>query len=461
MPSVLLVVVSAALVLLLNTIPVIAADFYIDPALGSPANDGSVNRPWKSLQNVLASGLVESREWEALPYGSDSNLAIKNRGAPVKAGDTIWLRDGSYGDLSIRGFYNSDFITIAALRGHRPFFNSIHLQSTANWALKGLHVRPVGSGNKHHALVQIEPHITHGPLYNVVVEDGVLSSAANTSKWSAEDWNRRSRDGIYAGGTHITLRRNQLTNINHGITITASHSLIEKNTIENFAGDGIRGLGDHGVYQYNLIKNCYDVNDNHDDGFQSWSRGPMGKSGQGVVTGIVLRGNTIINYEDSDQLHRGTLQGIGCFDGFFADWIIENNVVVVDHWHGITLLGAHNCRIVNNTVIDRNKRDPGPPWIRIGKHKNGQPSVNCVVRNNLVPKLNIESRNGNQVDHNMIIEDSGQFFKNALMNDFRLNRGSPPIDTGSSDLAPKIDIVGTLRPQGDGVDLGAYEYTAE
>ena len=46
---------------------------------------------------------------------------------------------------------------------------------------------------------------------------------------------------------------------------------------------------------------------------------------------MVLRGNTIINYEDPGQPHRGTLQGIGCFDGMFVDWVIENNVVIVDH----------------------------------------------------------------------------------------------------------------------------------
>ena len=64
------------------------------------------------------------------------------------------------------------------------------------------------------------------------------------------------------------------------------------------------------------------------------------ESERGEVVGLVLRGNTIINYEDPDQPHRGTLQGIGCFDGMFVDWIIENNVIIVDHYHGITLSGA-------------------------------------------------------------------------------------------------------------------------
>ena len=104
----------------------------------------------------------------------------------------------------------------------------------------------------------------------------------------------------------------------------------------------------------------------------------------------MLRGNTIINNEDPNQPHRGTLQGIGCFDGMFVDWIIENNVIVVDHYHGITLGGARGCRIVNNTVIDPNDQRPGPAALRVGKHKRGMTSSGCTVRNNLVSALYVE-----------------------------------------------------------------------
>ena len=53
-------------------------------------------------------------------------------------------------------------------------------------------------------------------------------------------------------------------------------------------------------------------------------------------------------------------------------------------------------------------------------------------------------------------------FVSAAEGDFRLAPGSAAIDAGTS--MPGIldrDIEGTARPQGAGVDLGAYEYTAE
>lgn len=41
---------------------------------------------------------------------------------------------------------------------------------------------------------------------------------------------------------------------------------------------------------------------------------------------------------------------------------------------------------------------------------------------------------------------------------YRLQLGSPCIDTGAASGAPKTDILGAARPQGGGFDMGAYEY---
>ena len=47
--------------LLLIATPLHAGDFYVDPEHGDKANDGSAARPWRSLQEVVDSGLVESQ----------------------------------------------------------------------------------------------------------------------------------------------------------------------------------------------------------------------------------------------------------------------------------------------------------------------------------------------------------------------------------------------------------------
>jgi parallel beta-helix repeat protein len=48
-------------------------------------------------------------------------------------------------------------------------------------------------------------------------------------------------------------------------------------------------------------------------------------------------------------------------------------------------------------------------------------------------------------------------YVNPLAADFRPQLSSPAIDTGWSAVAPRTDLEGTARPQGNGFDIGAYE----
>lgn len=435
-----------------------AEEFWVDPVHGQSDNDGSSSAPWRSLQEVLDMGLVETQGWESLPYVPGAKLVTKNPGARVKGGDTIYLRSGYHGALRIVGFYNEKRITVAAQKGHEPRFGRVLVRASSHWLFRGLRVSPEhGPKYERTTLFDINSHGWQGPIYDIVVEGSHLQSIEDSSKWSASDWVKLSCDGIKAHGKNIVIRNNVLRNVRLGIGMEADSSLVENNLVENFAADGIRGLGDHTVYQYNTIKNSYDVDAVHNDGFQSWSVGSEGV-GTGEVIGVVLRGNTFINYEDPQQPHRGAMQGIGCFDGMFVDWVVENNVIIVDQWHGIAFGGLRNSRIVNNTVLDPNRERPGPPWIKVTSHKNGAPSAGVVVRNNLSAAIVIEVEEDLVADHNLIIKNPAKLFVDAPAYDLRLKKKARAVDAGSSDLAPDIDHEKVSRPWGDGYDIGAYEY---
>lgn len=87
------------------------ADWYVDPSVPDNTGDGSALRPWRTLEDVFAAGLIESKDKDGNPV---------NAGAPVKAGDTLWLRSGYHGDINTGGYFNDDYITIAAEAGYTP-----------------------------------------------------------------------------------------------------------------------------------------------------------------------------------------------------------------------------------------------------------------------------------------------------------------------------------------------------
>jgi hypothetical protein len=115
--------------------------------------------------------------------------------------------------------------------------------------------------------------------------------------------------------------------------------------------------------------------------------------------------------------------------------------------------------VINNTVLDQNNARPGPPWICIGKHKNGTPPVNCVVRNNLATAFT--SAKGVLEESNLTVHDPAAFFVDADHFDLHLLPGAAAIDAGSSLNAPKLDRDRITRPQGNGIDIGAYEWHSD
>lgn len=407
-----------------------AVNYYVDPVNGDKADDGSIAYPWRTLAEVFA----EHHTFEA--------------------GDTIFLLSGHHESVIVNGM-NAGYVTILPLEGHQPTLKKVTFSNANKWELFGVTISPeTAPSYSRSTLITINSSASE-----IIIDSCYVYSVEDNTPWSAADWVNNACSGANISGDNNIIRNSHFLNMDHGIfvEVEGQNNLVKNNIIENFAGDGLRGIGNYNTFEYNTVKNCYNVDDNHDDGFQSYSRGPDSTPGEGTVYGIVLRGNTIINYTDPNQPLRGVLQGIGCFDGMFEDWIVENNVVITNHWHGITLLGARNCKIINNTVVDRNDQTPGPPWIKIGKHSDGTLSTGNLIRNNLTTSMSNDDDIGT-VDFNIIVGNYDDFFVDYANFDLRLKEGCPAIDAGSDEYAPLIDIEGNTRPQGAGFDVGAYEY---
>ena len=149
--------------------------------------------------------------------------------------------------------------------------------------------------------------------------------------------------------------------------------------------------------------------------------------------------------------------------------LIANNVIDRNVAFGIHLYKApHDVRIANNTITRH-----GRAGILFANDTRDSLAVNNVVTNNqigiytysLVGLGNTAVNNltwgntqsnvnvtGVPVTGNIVADP-----KYVGAGDYRLQAGSPAVDSGLAAFAPADDILGVARPRGLGPDLGAYE----
>jgi len=329
-----------------------ARDLHVAPGATARGADGSAERPWPGVAEALAAG--------------------------AGGGDRLLLGAGEYGSVVISGVRADPPLEIAPVDpdGRTPRLTTLRVRESAGVSIRGLLVEG-GEGRPNAPIVRIEADAS-----GVTLEGLTVRSGTGHGSWSAEEWVERSRRGILAEGPGASILGNRLSAVRHGITVIGPDARVTGNLIDGFSGDGIRGLGDRGLYEGNTIRNCVQVDRNHPDGFQSWARAPGGKAGTGEITGVVFRGNTIINHTGPRTPLTCHLQGIGLFDGMYVDWRIEDNLVEVDAWHGITVRGAVNTRVTGNVVRNISPGRPGPPSVVLASHKDGRPGANNLLAGN-------------------------------------------------------------------------------
>lgn len=414
--------------------------YYCDPQSGNMENNGSASTPWPSLATVAESGIL------------------------FDPGDIIYLNSGYHGDVLITTL-NDETVSITAAPGQTPTASKITLSPTSGyWDISGLRVSPTFGSN-----VQGGSMIVIAGQNNSVSSCEIFSTLEDTSNWTVTDWKTKTSSGVIISGSNHLIADSTITNVQMGINISGTFNTAKGNRIQNFTVDGMRALGNDILIENNAILDNYNIDDNHDDAIQSFTFGDP-------IYRVTIRGNTIVETTDFNRPFLGSLQGIGCFDGMYEDWVIENNVIIVNHYHGISLYGAINCKIINNTVIDQQiDSTPGPTWITIEPDQSysgeSDPVLKAyylgrdnLVRNNLTTDLKTRTQLGT-FDNNKIIGAGSfdQYFVDYPW-DLHLKAGSPAIDAGSNTGAPATDADGAARPlDGDNngsaiVDWGAYEY---
>jgi len=372
---------------------IITNAFFIDPIHGSASGDGSKEAPWNSLQDLINSGLLESRAWSEYPAENldESYLKPMNEGAPIKGGDTIYLMNGNYGDLSISEHYNSAPIIIKAYPGQKPVFTQMKLTSSANWVFENIAIDRTGL-ELGPALFLANNHSWTGNSWDISLINSQLTGSRDINAWGLQEW-LSVGGGIRSYAKNFKASGNTIENVRDAVLSQGANSLFEYNIINQYAFDAIRGFGEYSEFKYNLIKNSVytDYSLNHDDAFQSWIL-----DANTPQVGIVLHGNVII---DNHDLHKSPspflatrtprVQAIGLFDGPFWNWKITNNAIVVSSSHGISTDKLKHSTVTGNVLIQNPNNTAGStPQISL-RAKTGTaewPVVDNVIAENVMPR---------------------------------------------------------------------------
>lgn len=402
--------------------------FYIDPINGSANGDGSKENPWGNLQEVIDSGFIESRNWSQYPAGelNESFLQPRNQGAQIKSGDTIYLMSGNYGDLKIQGYYNTNPIDIKAYPGQNPVFKSIYMRSVANWNFDNITIDRTGLVPVKY-LFNVLSHSHLGNSWNINISNSHITGSNDINSWGLTEWLNTS-GGITLNARNSIVRNNLIENVKMALMSNGDNSLIEYNTINQFAFDGIHPFGNYTTVQYNLIKNSVytDYRKNHDDAIQSWNYSDE------PLKGVIIHGNVIIDNFDLNKSRSKFLatrtpgmQGIGLFDGPMWDWQITNNIIVVSSHHGISAYTFKNGLISDNIIIQNPLRTDKTPWIKISVKDqfNMWPVENNVVSHNIVSgTISSINESKNTIQPNYIASGlTTDIFKDYEGENFELN----------------------------------------
>lgn len=376
----------------------------------------------------------------------------------VKGGDRVLLMSGYHGAISVNGMRFTSNVTVMPAPGQVAHVDSIDVMGSSNVVFDGLKVwaRSVNAGSI--ALVRTYANSSNVTFTNMDVRS--VANAAGYMGWTLADWKTNRRGGFLVDGSNISVINNRLTGLANVIFALGPRALIENNVIDGWGDDATRALGDGSTLRGNKMQNCFHISSNHDDGFQSFSRGAGGKVGTGTVYNLTIENNKIYEWHTTaTNPVRCKLQGIGMFDGMYENVIVRNNVVSVSGYHGIAIAGAKNALITQNTVVSSSGAVTGYPWIKVTPHKNGTASTLVTAANNTTNAMKVKSdpAKKNIAVNNTVVTNFANEFNAASLWDYQLRATAKSANAGSAAYATPADIVGVPRPKGKGPDAGAFE----
>lgn len=321
---------------------------------------------------------------------------------------------------------------------------------------------------------------------NSVTPDGINIEEADWITIDGFKVINQPRAGIrIAVSDFVTIKNNTCTsNARWGIFTGFTDDILIENNTCSYSGT------EHGIYVSNsgdrpVVRNntCFE---NNGCGIQL--NADVSQGGDGIITNAVIEGNIL-----HDNCYNGgsaiNLDGV-------QESEIYNNLLYNNHSTGIALFqidgaeGSKNNKVYNNTilipsdgrwailVVDGSTGDTLYNNILINHHSfRGSIAIDPASVNGFCSDYNlVENRLSNDDgetnmsltewqnlgydNHSFLVDSEDQIFINSSSGNFYLIEASQPVDIGTSNVLPivNVDLDNIQRPQGNGYDIGAYEF---
>jgi hypothetical protein len=463
--------------------------FYVDPVRGSLSGDGSLAKPFKSLQFVLdpKNKILQTRQMS----GVSSGLVLVNSGSLVKGGDTILLKSGNYGALSIANVFNDKYLVIKADVGAMPEFTRISVSTGSKFIFDGLRVRS-GSVDSTGNLVTIGNDVRQQTTRDFQLRNMNIANVDAVSNFSPTDWFKLKTVGVRVAATCTRMEASTISNVRTAVDLGGQYITVYNNRIFNFSDDGIRFQNSNQTISKNLIysgRNALADNGLH-DAIQGFT--PIVEPGakEGILRNITVQRNKVFNFPRNGYR---PLRGIGYYQGFVMNSSFTNNLVVTDSPFGMNLAGASNVVVAHNTVLgnvpsantaiilaeaspqNTLKTDKSFLYNNIADTFRALPSrmENNIAVRSMTARVSgsttpvVLKQNGDVVtEGNTRIFTADRLFvdptplfsaTDPARGNYKLKSTSPAIDKGTNKIALRDDIDFTRRTQLP--DIGAYAFT--
>lgn len=445
--------------------------FYFDPS-AAPGGDGSLDDPFQALGVEIARGTI---------VRCQSDTYTPANSGVVGPGDVCVLLDGNHGRIRFLRYYFADYLGIVAMPGHKATFDRFDMERGQRFFVQGLSysgkprwqqddpgiMTDSGYDDKPNMMRASRDSNGNGVMEYVIIKDCDFStgSAAEALGWSETAWDSLVCDALYLnraswvhvqGNTGVAL--GSFARFGGSSSVTSVGINFVDNRLSHLCGDGFRvSCVDSVFVQGNELRDFYVVNNDHVDIFQAYA----------PTRNLVIDGN--LGYLSTTIDRTPTDFGKNSISGYLfsapdilSNAIISNNLLyTVGTWTAITVNGAVNTAIVNNTLVSYDL-GPSQPTALIRAKK---ASTNLVIANNIAGSVVVPAGEGIILSNNREFSRdwSGAGFVSYEQNgdptlfDFTPAVGSILISGADSAYLPAIDFYGTGRPVGLFGDIGAIE----